>query len=70
MEVVVSEGKCAMFYKVVFQDTLGGSVLECLPLARVVIPGPGIESGTRLPTESLLLPLPVSASLCVSLMNE
>ena len=32
--------------------------------------GPGIESPSGLPTGSLLLPLPVSLPLCVSLMNK
>ena len=42
---------------------LGGSVVEPLPLARGVIPGPGIESHIKLPVGSLLLPLPLSVSL-------
>ena len=33
-------------------------------------PGPGIKSGIRLPVGSLLLPLPVSLSLCVSLIDK
>ena len=40
---------------------LGGSVVERLPSAQVVIPGSWED-----PTGSLLFPLPVSASLCVS----
>ena len=46
---------------------LGGSVVENLPLAQDVIPGPGIESCIRLPTGSLLPPLPVSLPPCVCL---
>ena len=46
---------------------LGGSVVECLPLAQGVIPGPGIESHIGLPTGSLLLPLLLSLAICVCL---
>ena len=51
---------------------LGGSVVGHLPLAQVVIQGPGIEFHFKFPTGSLLLPLPVSLPLCVcvSLMNK
>ena len=49
---------------------LSGSVVECLPLAQGMIPSPGIESHIGLPTGSLLLPLPMSASLHVSLMSK
>ena len=53
---------------------LGGSVVERLPSAQAVVPGPGIESRIRLPAWSLLLPLlvslPVSLSLSVSLVNK
>ena len=49
---------------------LRGSVVECLPLAQVMVLGPGIKFCIRLPVESLLLPLPVSLHLCVSLMNK
>ena len=49
---------------------LGGSVVEHLPLAQVIILGPGIESLIRLPAGSLLLPLPMCLPLCVSLMNK
>ena len=46
---------------------LGGSGVEHLPLAQGVIPDLGIKSRIRLPTESLLLPLPVSLPhSCVS----
>ena len=41
----------------------GASVLEHLPLAQGVIPESGIESHIGFPERSLLLPLPVSASL-------
>ena len=41
---------------------LGGSAVECLPLAQGVSPGPGIESHIGLPAWILLLALPVSAS--------
>ena len=45
---------------------LGGSVVECLPSAQVVIPG----SWDRVRIGSLHFPLPVSASLSVTLMNK
>ena len=48
------------------QGCLGGSVVEHLPLAQGVIPG----SLMGLPTGSLLLPLPMSLPLFVSLMNK
>ena len=41
-----------------------------MPSAQGVIPGPGIKSNTGLPTGTLLLPLPVSLPLTVSLMNK
>ena len=49
----------------IFGGDLGDLVVECLPLAQVVI---GMESHVGLPTGSLVLPLPVSLplSLCVS----
>ena len=46
----------------------GGSVVECLPLAQVMILGLGMESCIRLPMGSLLLPLP--PSLSVSFMDK
>ena len=51
-----------------FQGCLGGSAVECLPPSEGMIPGSGIKSHTRLPTGSLLLPLPMSLplSLCLS----
>ena len=42
---------------------LGGSVVECLPLAQVVIPGSWDRVPLGLPTGSLLFPLPVSLPL-------
>ena len=45
-------------------------MVEHLPSAPVVMPGLGIESHTGLPAWSLLIPLPASASLCVSLTNK
>ena len=39
---------------------LDGSMIEHLPLAQGMISGPGIKSCTGIPTENLLLPLPVS----------
>ena len=47
-------------------------VVEQLPPAQGVTPGPGIESRIRLPAWSLLLPLSVSLplSLCMDLMNK
>ena len=41
----------------------------CLQL-RLWSRGPGIKFHIRLPTESLLLPLPMSLPLCVSFMNK
>ena len=52
------------------EGCLGGSVVERLPLAWVMIQGPGIESRISQPTGSLLLPLPVSLPLSVTLMNK
>ena len=49
---------------------LGGSVVEHLPSAQGVIPGSEIESHIGLLAGSLLLPLPMSLPLCVSLMNK
>ena len=49
---------------------LGGSVVERLLSTQVVIQGPGIESHVRFPAWSLLLPLPVSLPLSLSLMNK
>ena len=53
-----------------FQGCLSGSAIEHLPSAQGVILGPGIESHIRLPARSLLLLLPMSSSLSLSLMNE
>ena len=44
---------------------LGGSVIEHLPLAQVMIWGPGMES-----VGSLLLPLPMSLPLFLCFMNK
>ena len=49
---------------------LGGSVAGHLPLAQGMIPGSGIESHIQLPEGGLLLPLPMSLPLRVSLMNK
>ena len=45
---------------------LGGSVVECLPLAQGVIPGFRDQVPHQAPAGSLLLPLPMSLPLCVS----
>ena len=50
--------------------SLDGSAVEHLPLAQVPISGSGIKSHIQLPAWSLLLPLPLSASLSVSHRNE
>ena len=49
---------------------LGGSVVEHLSSAQVMILGPGIESHIGLPTGSLLLPLPMSLPLSVGVSHE
>ena len=49
---------------------LGGSAVEHLPSAQGVILGSGIKSHIGLPVRSLLLPLPMSLPLSVSLMNK
>ena len=49
---------------------LGGSVVEHLTSSQGLIPGSRIESHVGLPAWSLLLPLPVSLPLSVSLMNK
>ena len=51
-------------------ERLGGSAVERLPSAQGIIPDPGNESHIGLPAWSLLLLLPVSLSLSVSLMNK
>ena len=51
--------------KLEHQGCLGGSVVECLPLAQGVIPGSGIKSHIRLLAGSLLLPQPTSLPLCL-----
>ena len=45
---------------------LGGSVVECLPSALIMIPGPRIESCIGLPSGILFLPLSLPLSVCVS----
>ena len=47
------------------QGLLGGSVVERFLLAQIVIPGSWVRVPHWLPTRNLLLPLLVSASLCV-----
>ena len=50
---------------------LGGSVVERLPLAQIMILGswdPGMDSCIKLPSESLLLPLLMSLPLSVCLL--
>ena len=50
---------------------LGGSVVECLPLAQGVIPGSQDGVPHRAPRKEPASPsVYVSASLCVSLMNK
>ena len=56
--------------KVSGEERLDGSEVERLPLAQPVIPGSGMESRVGLLAGSLLLPLPVSLHLSVSLMNK
>ena len=51
-------------------EHLGGSVVECLLLAQCMILSLGIESCIGLPVRSLPFPLPMFASLPVSLMNK
>ena len=48
-----------------FRGQLGGSVVEHLPLARGVIPGPGTKSRITLPTGSLFS---LCLCLCLSLL--
>ena len=52
------------------QRRLGGLAVEHLPLVQDVVPGSGIESHIGLPAGSLLLPLPMSLPLSVSLMGK
>ena len=49
---------------------LGGSVVEHLPLAQGMILGSWDQVPQRAPMRNLVLPLPMSLPLCVSLMNE
>ena len=54
-----------LFFKILFiWGHLGGLVVECLPLAQVMIPGPEIKSHIRLLMGSLLF------CLSLSLMNK
>ena len=46
---------------------LGGSVVECLPSAQVVIPGSWDRVLHQAPGRSQLLPLPMSLPLSLSL---
>ena len=50
-------------YKKKMEGHLGGSPVEHLTSAQGMIPGPGIKSCIGHPSRSLLLPLPVSASV-------
>ena len=59
-----------MKIKIGLEGRLGGSAVECLPSAQGVIPGSCDESLIGLPAGSLLLPLPVSLPLSVSLMSK
>ena len=54
--------------KTQFLGHLGGSMVEHLPSAQVMIQGPRIKSRMGLPAGSLLLPLPISLPL--SLINK
>ena len=56
-----------MQMKTTIRGCLGGSVVEPLPWAQGVISGSGMESLISLPMRSLLLPLPVSLPLSLSL---
>ena len=55
--------------KILEEGHLGSSAVERLPSAQGMIPGSGIESRIGLPARSLLLPLPGSLPLSLSLMN-
>ena len=57
----------SLFKTVTLWGNLGGSVVEHLPLAQGVILGLGIKSHVGLPAWSLLLPLPVSLPVFLSL---
>ena len=57
-------------FKIASEGHLGGSAVECLALAQGVILGLGIESHIGLPVRILLLPLPISLCLSVSLINK
>ena len=52
------------------EGCLGGSVVEHLPLALLVIPGPGIEFCIRLSREPAPPSAYVSASVSAYLMNK
>ena len=58
------------FKKLTKSGHLGGSAVECLPLAQGLIPEFRIKSCIWFLAGSLLLPLPVSLPLSVSLMNK
>ena len=70
-----------MALKAAGKGRLGGSEVERLPLAQVMIPGswnpplaqvmiPGSWNPVLNQAPYLLLPLPMSLPLCVSLMNK
>ena len=61
-----------VLYELVLLESLGGSVVEHLPLAQVMVPGSWDRVLQRVPAGSLLLPLPVSLplSLCLSWINK
>ena len=72
LDCILGSHSYSLRLKVEFLGCLGGSVVEHLPLAYVVIPGSRDQVPHRVPQESLLPPLPVSLplSVCVSLMNK
>ena len=63
-------GICSKNVKTLTQGTWGAQGLSICLWLRAWSQGPGIESHIGLPTGGLLLPLPVSLPLSVSLMNK
>ena len=60
----------SIYLKPWVQGHLGGSAVEHLPSAQGMILGSGINSHVGFPVRSLLLPLPMSLPVSVSLMNK
>ena len=72
MSFVLPDSRTGLRTKIILNlwGHMGGSVVERLPLAQVVISGSGIKSHIRLLAGSLLLTLPMSLPLSVCVFHE